>query len=188
MRTLNRFLLVAFFVVAFGSITLGGPLRVVEGTIYMGGYSYTSPDYQTFISINLTARTNNPTRDIGVYAVQPLSVFLNHPIQPSGPYEYRVVMPYRPNQMTINGQSIYPVWFNESVWKIQSSILTPDVTLNSPAFTTVQAPFSMSGNLLSYGAYNIGMRMRGSGTVTMKFEKVGSKYYFFDAAYTFSSP
>jgi hypothetical protein len=179
------------FVVSLGIIlsavsVSATPLRIVSGYIYLGGDPYNSPDYQTFLDFDVVTRSVNPSREIRPKCVQPFSVFLDHPLQPDGPYSYSVRMPYGPCPMTFNGEQIFPVWYVETSWNIHSSIVTPDATINSPTFVTLKAPFKMAGSLQTYGNLNIGKKMVGSGTVTMTFEKVQTKYFFFDAAYSFS--
>ncbi|MBK9164711.1 MAG: hypothetical protein IPM21_12555 [Acidobacteria bacterium] len=159
-----------------------------SGRILLGGTAYDTPDYQTYIDFAITGRSANPNRQLTFTANLPFSVYLDHPVQPEGDFVYTVVMPYNPNQLSINGEPRYPVWFNETNWTIRSSAVTPEATGNSPAVITITSPFTMSGVTRGYGAYPLALRTRGSGTATIRFEKIEGRYYFREAEYTFESP
>lgn len=159
-----------------------------SGRILLGGTAYDTPDYQTYIDFSVTGRSANPNRQLTFTANLPFSVYLDHPVQPEGDFVYTVVMPYNPNQLSINGEPRYPVWFNETNWVIRSSAVTPEATGNSPAVVTVTSPFSLTGTTRAYGAYPLALRTRGSGTATIRFEKIEGRYYFREAEYTFESP
>jgi hypothetical protein len=128
-----------------------------------------------------------PRRDFVMDAVQPFSIYLEHPVRPEGDYEYRVVMPYGAQRLSINNEFIAPVWYEECVWTIKSSVITPSVTDTSPQFVFIEAPFTMSGSTITFGAYTTGFKITGKGTVRIKFEKIQTKYYLLEALYIFGS-
>lgn len=159
-----------------------------SGRILLGGSAYGTPDYQTYIDFDISGRSTNPNRQLTFSANLPFSVYLDHPVQPQGDFVYTVVMPYNPNQLSINGEPRYPVWFNETTWTIRSSAVTPEATGSSPAVITITSPFTMSGVTRAYGAYPLALRTRGSGTATIRFEKIEGRYFFREAEYTFMAP
>ena len=53
---------------------------------------------------------------------------------------------------------------------------------------TITSPFSMTGTTRAYGAYPLALRTRGSGTATIRFEKIEGRYFFREAEYTFECP
>ncbi len=126
-----------------------------------------------------------PRREYRMLAEQQYSVFLNFPPRPNGKFDYRVVMPYGPQSLRINNEAFTPVWYGDSEWKIQSEMTTPYVTIDSPPLLIVSAPFSMSGSSMLLGAYNIGFKTLGHGTLQVRFENLAGKYYMRDAQYTF---
>jgi hypothetical protein len=162
------------------------PAKIVSGQMLLSGTAYGTPDYQTYLRFDLTARTKIPRRDYRFLAEQTFSVYLNHPVQPNGAYKYTVIMPYAPMQMRINDQAFAPVWYAECVWNIESSAETPVVTPVSPLIVTIDAPFTMSGNSLTYGAYTLGAKTSGKGTVALRFQKDSTKYFLREANYVFS--
>ena len=184
-----RGLWLAIFTSVLSFAVVASPYFTLEsGRILLGGSAYGTPDYQTYIDFDISGRSMNPNRQLTFSANLPFSVYLDHPVQPQGDFVYTVVMPYNPNQLRINGEPRYPVWFNESVWAIRSSAVTPEATGTSPAVITITSPFSMSGTTRAYGAYPIALRTRGSGTATIRLEKIEGRYFFREAEYTFESP
>ncbi|HVE58401.1 MAG TPA: hypothetical protein VNB22_16330 [Pyrinomonadaceae bacterium] len=187
MKILFRFaLLSAFFLFLFAKAE-AIPVNIVSGELFIGGTSYNTPDYQTYLRFYLVGQTRVPKRNYIMSVEQADAVYLNHPVQPSGDYEYRVGMPYHGSSFTVNDELFFPVWYSACVWKIQSSALTPEATANSPQFMTVNAPFTMNGSSNFYGAYSTGFRLKGQGTSELKFEKIGGKYFLLQARYTFTS-
>lgn len=162
------------------------PAKIVSGEMFLGGTAYGTPDYQTYIRFSLLARNLAPRRDYRMNGLQVYSVYLNHPVQPSGDYDYRVVMPYGPQSLAINNQPIYPVWFEDCVWDIKSSAQTPQITPDSPQIITTSSPFTISGSSAFFGADNSFFRIKGSGTAELRFERIGTKYFFREAVYRFS--
>ncbi len=162
------------------------PVNIVSGELFIGGASYNTPEYQTYLRFYLVGQTRVPKRNYIMDVEQINAVYLDHPIQPSGDYEYKVGMPYHGSSFKINEDLYFPVWYVGCVWKIQSSALTPEVTANSPQFVTINAPFTMSGSSNFYGAYSTGFRVKGQGTSELKFEKIATKYYLLQARYTFT--
>lgn len=192
-RQSKLFLVKGLWLVVFTSVlsfaVVASPYFTFEsGRILLGGSAYGTPDYQTYIDFDISGRSTNPNRQLTFSANLPFSVYLDHPVQPQGDFVYTVVMPYNPNQLSINGEPRYPVWFNESVWTIRSSAVTPEATGTSPAVITITSPFSMTGTTRAYGAYPLALRTRGSGTATIRFEKIEGRYFFREAEYTFEGP
>ena len=192
-RQIKLFFVKGLWLAVFASVlsfaVVASPyFRLDSGRILLGGTAYDTPDYQTYIDFSITGRSLNPNRSLTFSANLPFSVYLDHPVQPQGDFVYSVVMPYNPNQLRINGEPRYPVWFNESVWTIRSSAVTPEATGTSPAVMTITSPFSMSGTTRAYGVYPLALRTRGSGTATIRFEKIEGRYFFREAEYTFEGP
>ncbi len=162
------------------------PAKIVSGQMLFGGTEFGTPNYQTYTRFDLMVQTRMPRRNYRFLAEQPFSVYLNHPIQPNGDYKYSVVMPYGPMQMIINNQLYSPVWYEDCIWKIEGSAQTPLVTPDSPLVITVNAPFTMSGKSLTFGAYSLGFKTSGKGNAALKFQKDGTKYFLREANYVFS--
>lgn len=186
MKVLFRFALLSAVFFLFFAKADALPVKIVSGELFIGGTSYNTPDYQTYLRFYLVGQTRMPQRNYIMSAEQINAVYLDHPIQPSGDYEYKSGMPYHGSSFTVNEAMYFPVWYVGCVWKIQSSALTPGVTANSPQFITVNAPFTMSGSSNFYGSYSTGFRVKGQGTSELKFEKIGTKYYLLQARYTFT--
>lgn len=163
-------------------------LTLTSGSIFIGGDSFSRPDYQTILIFDVTGSAQNPVRTYRFGATQYYSVYLDHPIKPDGRYDYSLIMPYGPQSLFINGQNIYPVWYVESRWNLNASVITPIATVDSPVIATVESPFSMTGTTSTYGRYNLNLRTKGSGTVRIRFEKIGLNYFFLDGTYVFSEP
>ena len=174
-----------FLLLASGARAL--PVEMVAGEILIGGGGYGAPDYQTFLGFNMVGQTRAPKRNYLMTAQAPESVYLDHPVQPAGEYEYQVRMPYHASQFAVDDAVFYPVWYSGCVWKLRSNIQTPEVTTNSPQFLTVSAPFTLAGSSNFYGAYSTGFRLKGRGTAELKFEKVGTKYFVREARYIFTN-
>ena len=179
------FLLSAF--ICFSLKTDAYPAKIVAGEMLLGGTAYGTADYQTFIDFSLTAHKPSPRIEYRMRGFQEYSVYLDHPVQPNGAYDYRVRMPYGPQSLLINGRAIFPVWFEDCVWNIRSSAQTPSVTPNSPQFITTVAPFLITGSSLFFGGDNSNFRIKGTGNAEIKFEKIGNKYYFREARYVFGA-
>ncbi|HQU86095.1 MAG TPA: hypothetical protein PKY59_23410 [Pyrinomonadaceae bacterium] len=178
-----------FFMFAFASneARSATSAKIVSGEIVLGGSGYGSPDYQTYASLILNVKRQNPQRDYRMSALQVYSVYLNHPIQPNGDFSYRVVMPYGPQSLSINGVSFYPVFYEDCKWTIRSSAITPKATPDSPQFVTVNSPFTMQGLSLLSGANISNFKFYGSGNARIIFEKARpEEYYFREATYTFT--
>ncbi|MBX3295253.1 MAG: hypothetical protein KF762_06040 [Acidobacteria bacterium] len=185
----SRLLRAAICVVVLSASAFSASYFTLDsGRILLGGSAYGTPDYQTYIDFDISGRSLNPSRQLTFSANLPFSVYLDHPVQPQGDFVYTVVMPYNPNQLRINGEPRYPVWFNESVWTIRASAVTPEATQTSPAVIELTSPFTMSGITRAYGAYPLALRTRGSGTATIRLEKIEGRYFFREAEYTFETP
>ncbi|MBK8809462.1 MAG: hypothetical protein IPN69_01850 [Acidobacteria bacterium] len=178
-------LLLIVCVLASAAQVFALPAKIDSGYILLGGTSYDTPDYQTYLRFDLFARTGMPRREYRMFAEQPYSVYLSFPSRPQGKFDYRLVMPYAPQRLTINGELLSPVWYGDSEWKIQSDLTTPIGTVNSPPTVVLSAPFSMSGSSMLLGAYNIGFKTVGRGTLQVRFENLGGKYYMREAQYSF---
>ncbi len=185
MKTFRAIVFLLSAIISFSTETTALPAKITAGQILLGGTAYGTSDYQTYIRFSLTARTPSPQRDYFMNGLQAYSVYLNHPIQPDGDYDYRLVMPYGPQNLSINSRAIFPVWFEDCIWNIKSNAQTPLVTANSPQFVTTNSPFSISGSSIFFGADNSSFRVKGSGNAELKFEKIGTKYYFREARYIF---
>lgn len=177
-----------FSIFAFVSVEANAATsaKIVSGEMILGGTAYDSPDYQTYARVLLNVKRQNPLRDYRMFALQVYSVYLNHPIQPNGDFVYRVVMPYGPQSLSINGVSFFPVFYEDCKWIIRSSAFTPESTPDSPQFVTVYSPFTMQGLSQLSGTYTSNFKFYGGGTVGIIFEKIGNKYYFREAKYTFT--
>jgi len=186
MKVLFRFALLSAVFFLFFAKADALPVNIVSGELFIGGTSYNTPDYQTYLRFYLVGQTRMPQRNYIMSAEQINAVYLDHPIQPSGDYEYKSGMPYHGSSFKVNDVMFFPVWYVGCVWKIQSSALTPEATANSPQFMTINASFTMSGSSNFYGAYSTGFRVKGQGTSELKFEKIGRKYYLLEARYTFT--
>jgi hypothetical protein len=186
MKVLFRFALVSAFCFLLFSKAGALPVTVVSGELFIGGTSYNTPDYQTYLRYYLVGQPRMPKRNYIMAAEQANSVYLDHPVQPSGDYEYKVGMPYHGSSFMVDDEFFSPVWYVGCIWKIQSSAITPEATADSPQFRTINAPFTMNGSSNFYGAYSTGFRIKGQGTSELKFEKVGGKYYLLQARYTFT--
>lgn len=162
--------------------------KIVSGAIFFGGTSYGTPDYQTFLRFTLDAKNRAPYRNLQLDAVQPYSVYLNHPVQPNGNFEFSVVMPYGPQSLKINNVPFYPVWYGDSKWTIYSTAQTPEATAASPQFVTVNTPFRMAGSSAIIGANTSYFKVKGDGNANIVFEKIRDKYYFLEANYVFTEP
>lgn len=161
------------------------PVRILSGEIFIGGTSYGTGDYQTYLAFNLTGRNILPRKKYVFYGEQRFSVYQDHPVHPIGPYEFSVRMPYGPNGLSINGEIFQPVWYADSRWIINSSVDSPVATATSPQFVNVQAPFEMNGYVALFGANNLTVKCTGSGIVDLRFEKVYSRYFVLEARYDF---
>ena len=186
MKILFRFVLLSAVTFLLFSKADALPVNIVSGEIFIGGTSYQTPNYQTYLRFYLLGQTRVPQRSYAMSAEQINAVYLDHPVQPSGNYEYKVGMPYHGSSFKVNDELIFPVWYSACVWKIQSSVQTPEATANSPQFMTINAPFTFGGSSNFYGAYSTGFRVKGHGTSELKFEKIGRKYFLFEARYTFT--
>jgi hypothetical protein len=162
------------------------PVKIVSGELFIGGTSYNTRDYQTYLRFYLVGQARVPQRNYIMSSEQADNVYLDHPVQPSGDYEYKVRMPYHGSSFKVNDEIFFPVWYSACVWKIQSSAITPEATANSPQFMTISEPFMMTGSSNFYGEYSTGFRIKGQGTSELKFEKVAGKYYLLQARYTFT--
>lgn len=163
------------------------PTRIVSGELFFGGSAYNTPDYQTYTRFFLTVKQKNPQRIYEMFAEQPLSVYLEHPVQLEGDFQYLVKIPYGPQGMRINGELFSPVWYEGCSWLIESSAQTPVVSASSPQFVYVYSQFRMSGNIDTFGAVKTVFKVNGYGTAEFKFEKIDTKYYIREARYTFSN-
>lgn len=175
-----------FSIISLNAEAAAASVKIISGEIIFGGTSYGSPDYQTYARISINAKRQNPQRNYTMSALQAYSVFLDHPIQPNGNFQYDIVMPYGPQSLSVNGVSFYPVFFEDCKWTIHSSAITPKATPESPQFVTVTSPFILNGVTILSGANNSNFKLSGSGTVNIIFEKVRpDSYYFREAKYTF---
>ncbi len=186
MKILFRFVILSAVTFLLFSKADALPVNIVSGELFIGGTSFNTPEYQTYLRFYLVGQTRMPKRNYIMNVEQINAVYLDHPVQPSGDYEYKVGMPYHGSSFKINEDMYFPVWYVGCVWKIQSSALTPEATANSPRFTTINAPFTMGGSSNFYGSYSTGFRVKGQGTSELKFEKIGTKYYLLEARYTFT--
>lgn len=162
------------------------PVRIVSGELFVGGSSYGTPGYQTYQRYYLVGKMRMPQMEFIMLAEQLNNVFLDHPAQPDGDFEYRVKMPPHGSALYINSNLFSPVWYAGSIWRIHSSAQLLVGTPDSPQFITVNSPFTMDGGTEFYGAYTSGFRVKGQGTAELKFEKYGTKYYILEARYTFN--
>lgn len=173
-------------IVFHSSSVFAFPGKIVAGEMILGGSSYDTPNYQTYIRFSLTAQNRMPRREYRMTAEQAFSVYLNHPIQPNGNYEYDLVMPYGPQSLLINNVLFAPVWFEDCSWQITGFAQTPEANANSPQFVFVNSTFTMRGRSVFFGANNSAFKTGGSGNLELKFEKINNKYYFLQARYIFS--
>jgi len=187
MKMLFRPVMLSAFCVLLFAKADALPVNIVSGELFIGGTSYNTPDYQTYLRFQLVGQTRMPKSNYLMSAEQADAVYLDHPVQPSGNYEYKVGMPYHGSSFTINDELFFPVWYAACVWKIQSSALTPEATADSPQFVTINAPFTMNGSSNLNGAYSTGFRIKGHGTSELKFEKTGGRYFLLQARYTFTN-
>lgn len=175
----------AFSLLFLSAGAMALPAKITSGQMLLGGTAFGTPDYQTYLRFDMSARTEMPRRVYRFDAEQAYSVFLDHPSQPNGEFEYAVVLPYGPQRISVNGQLYFPVWYGDGKWRIRTSAVTPEATPDSPQFLDVFAAFSMSGSAVTVGAFNTGLRISGVGTVRMRFEKIRGKYYVREALYAF---
>lgn len=162
------------------------PVRITSGELFIGGTSYATPGYQTYIRYLMYGEVRNPKRTYRFDVEQAGTIPEGHPSQPMGPYEYRVRMPNHGSGIGINEARIFPVWY-ECEWVFRADVTTPEATATSPAFQTVSAPFSFGGSSIFSGALVTGFRVTGSGTVQLNLEKIGTKYYVREARYLFGT-
>ncbi len=162
------------------------PVRIVSGELFVGGSSYGTRGYQTYQRFYLVGKLRMPQKEFIMQAEQIDNVFLNHPAQPDGDFTYRVGMPPHGSALYINDELFSPVWLAGCFWKIKSTAQLIVGTPDSPQFIIVNAPFSMDGSTEFFGAYTSGFRIKGQGMAELKFQKVGTKYYIFEARYTFT--
>jgi hypothetical protein len=186
MKVLSRFAILMLVFFSLFASAEAVPVEIVSGGIFISGTAYDTPEYQTYLNFYMVGQTRMPRRNYIMRAEQRDSVYLDHPVQPAGDYEYKVQMPYHGSSFTINDEMYFPVWYVGCIWKFQTSIQTPDAPPNAPQFKTVSAPFRMDGSSNFYGAYSTGFRVKGRGTAELKFEKIGTKYYVREATYTFT--
>ena len=186
MKKLFSILFLFSAIISFSTGIKAFPAKIVSGQLFIGGSSFGTPGYQTYLRFELFAESRMPKRDYILTGEQINSVYLDHPIQPKGIYDYKVGMPFHGSAFYINSVLFAPVWYADCVWRINSSIETPTGSVNSPQFVIVSAPFTMTGTSEFYGAYSTGFRIRGQGTSELKFEKMGAKYYLLEARYLFT--
>ena len=186
MKIFFRFVILPAVVILSFSAAQAFRVEIVSGELFIGGSAYQTPTYQNYLRFYLVGQTRAPQRNYVMDVEQLNAVYLDHPVQPEGDYEYKVGMPYHGKLLKINDESYFPVWYVACVWKINSSIITPEATPSSPQFLTVSAPFTMNGSSNFNGAYSTGFRIRGQGTTELKFEKIELKYYLREARYTFT--
>lgn len=186
MKNIVRGLLTAVVVLSAAAAALGvAPVEITSGQLFIGGTSYDTPEHQTYFRFFMNGESRNPKRTYQLAAEQFNAVYMDHPVQPVGSYEYKVRMPYHSSTFAIDEFVYFPVWYSGCQWTIQSSLVTPDVTPGSAQFVTVTAPFRMTGGSNFYGAYSTGFRMKGAGRAEIKFEKIGTKYFMLEARYIF---
>lgn len=186
MKILFRFVILSAVLIFSGFATKAFRVGIVSGELFIGGGAYQTPGYQNYLRFYLVGQTRVPQRNYIMDVEQIDAVYLDHPVQPDGAYEYRVGMPYHGSSFRINDDLFFPVWYVACVWKINSSIATPEATPNSPQFLIVGAPFTLNGSSNFNGAYSTGFRIKGQGTSELKFEKIQLKYYLREARYTFT--
>ena len=186
MKLLFRFVILSAVVFLSFSASQAYRVEIVSGELFIGGSAYQTPNYQNYLRFYLVGQTRAPQRNYIMNVEQLNAVYLDHPVQPDGDYEYRVGMPYHGGSFQINDDNFFPVWYTACVWKINSSIVTPEATPNSPQFLIVSAPFTMHGSSNFNGAYSTGFRIKGQGTTELKFEKIELKYYLREARYKFT--
>ncbi len=186
MKILFRFVILPAVVFLSFSATQAFRVEIVSGELFIGGSAYQTPNYQNYLRFYLVGQTRAPQRNYIMDVEQLNAVYLDHPVQPEGDYEYKVGMPYHGKLLKINDESHFPVWYVGCVWKINSSTVTPEATPVSPQFLIVSAPFTMNGSSNFYGAYSTGFRIKGQGTAELKFEKIELKYYLREARYIFT--
>jgi hypothetical protein len=186
MKVAFRFVILSAVIFLLFSAARAIPVDIVSGEIFIGGAAYQTPNYQNYLRFYLVGETRVPKRNYIMAAEQQNAVYLDHPVQPGGAYEYKVGMPYHASEFSVNENLYFPVWYVGCVWKISASVQTPEVTPDSPQFTIVSAPFTLNGGSNFYGAYSTGFRLRGRGTAELKFEKTGTKYFVREARYTFT--
>lgn len=159
--------------------------KIVSGQLFVGGTSYNTNDYQTFLAFSLIGKRKNPTVDYTFFGQQILSVYQNHPINPDGYYEFSVKMPYTPDGIIINGTVSQPVWYSDCFWDIQANVQTPIASKDSSQFVNAQGPFRLNGRIYLYGAVSVSTRIIGFGIADLKFEKIEGRYYLLEATYEF---
>lgn len=186
MNVLFRFVILSAVVFLAASASHAFRVEIVSGELFIGGSAYQTPNYQTYLRFYLVGQTRAPQRNYIMNVEQLDAVYLDHPVQPEGDYEYKVGMPYHGSSFKINDENFFPVWYVGCVWKIKTSVITPEATPASPQFLTVSAPFTLNGSSNFYGAYSTGFRLKGQGTTELKFEKIGLKYYLREARYVFT--
>lgn len=171
----------------FLAIAKANTTKIISGQIFISGTSYDTANYQTYLAFDFHGIRQNPRINYQFFGQQNFSVYQDHPVNPDGPYKFSVEMPYSPDGILIDDQLRSPVWYSDCDWEIQSSIVTPLVTEGSPKFIYAQAPFSMKGRMIIYGAASIAIKVRGFGTSDLKFEKIGERYYLLEARYFFGT-
>jgi hypothetical protein len=185
LRSAQLFLLL-MIVAGTGSAVRALPVKIESGSLLIGGTQFDTPDYQTYLEFDLNGRSEMPRRIYRMSAEQPYSVYLNFPSQPDGAVNYRLVMPYGPQRLSINGAAIYPVWYGDCIWNLSSTIAKPLPTATPPPqFMVVSSPFSMSGTTIFFGGRSGGFKTVGHGTLQVQFEFVGREYYTRAARFTF---
>lgn len=187
MKLLPRFLLLFSLFVVLTTAATAGPVKITSGQLFIGGSSYGTENYQTYLRFELNAQTRIPRRDYVLAAEQTNAVFMNHPVRPAGEFDYKVGMPYHSSGLWINQERFFPVWYAGCIWRINADIMTPTATIDSPQFVIVSGPFTMNGGTEFYGAVTTGFRISGSGTAELKFEKFVNKYYLLEARYLFGT-
>jgi hypothetical protein len=186
MKVLFRFVILPAVIFFCFSAVQAFRVEIVSGELFIGGSAYQTPTYQNYLRFYLVGQTRAPQRNYVMDVEQLDAVYLDHPVQPEGDYEYKVGMPYHGKLFKINDELFYPVWYVGCVWKIKSTIVTPEATAASPQFLIVSAPFTLNGSSNFYGAYTTGFRIKGQGTTELKFEKIQLKYYLREARYRFA--
>jgi hypothetical protein len=180
-----RFLKASFLIVLLSSAATASVLRIESGTMLLGGTSYGTIDYQSYTRFDLDGTTRIPHRAYRMSALQPYSVYLGFPVRPGGTFTYRLQNPYGPQRLSLNGEAIFPVWYEECVWNFTAIVDTPAVVADSPEFTVVASPFVMSGSTVLFGQRYGGFKTIGRGTLQVQFEKIETKYYTRAMLFTF---
>lgn len=183
MKNLLRFVLLSAVLFSLCSTISAVPVKLTSGEFFIGGSTFGTPGYQNYMRFYFVGKTRSPQRSYVMQAEQIDAVNQNHPAQPDGDYEYIIRMPNHGSSLAINDNIYFPVWYACN-WVIESSAQTPIVTVGSPQFIIVNAPFQMSGSSNFSGAFSTGFRLRGRGVSELKFEKINSKYFIREARYT----